>query len=238
MMSTAWRTFLASYAEGFTLLRRSGVRYVPWIVGSAVFAIPLLLTPANATSDQLAAPTLVMCGGFFLVAFVLSFFALADAAGTIQPAFRMTPIRLAMTAVLYVLTWLATNIAGCIFYIPAFYVGVKLSLCVPYYLLGSDEQQLEPALRSAWNATTGVYWESLAVIALCGLSYFVALVVASMPLSFSIPSLHPMALAAVPIAVAVTVYAITCAFVVWLRWAVALQSRSPVTPVAATQQMS
>jgi hypothetical protein len=214
------------------------MRYVPWIVGSALFGIPMLLAPGHATSDQLAVPAIVMCGGFLLVVFVLSFFALADATRTIDPSFRMTPIRLAMTVVLYVLTWLATNLAGCIFYIPAFFVGVKLSLCVPYYLLGSDEQQLEPALRSAWNATTGVYWESLAVIALCGFSYFIALIVASMPLSFSIPALHPMALAAVPIAVAVTVYAVTCAFVVWLRWAVALQSREPVSPIPATQQMS
>jgi hypothetical protein len=222
MFSTAWVTLWRAVPESLVLFRVHFFRYLPWIVGSAVFSIPRLMAPVHAVPDQLSTSSTWLMAGLFSALIVIAFFVLADVVRVFRPEFRMTPRRLGLALVVYVASFFATQMSAIFLYIPAFYIGVKLSPWFPYSLL-SDED-IGESVRRGWNDTTGVYWETLTVIAVSFVVYIVALTVASLVPGMAFDVAWA-AIPALPAALFVMTLTMLYLFVTWFRWSVALAAR-------------
>jgi hypothetical protein len=94
-----------------------------------------------------------------VLAVVLSYFGLAAAVRTIRPDFRMTAGRFFGVLIYGLAVGIAVEIAAFFLLIPGIWIGAKLSLTIPMYLLYPDE-----VFGKSWSATTYRFWPTLGLV--------------------------------------------------------------------------
>jgi hypothetical protein len=232
--------FASTWARVPAIFRSRPRFYWAWIVGGAIVGALALLTPAKAFATQSGpqvTPALVTSLiGYWLMAIVLVYFILADAVRTIVPAFRMTPEVFAIMFVLNLIFSAALQFATYAFIVPAFYVGPKLWLATPYYLLRSFEPtDIVSNLTRAWRDTDNVYWPTFGFWTLefvvVGLIQFGGLGIAAISIQYVPVS----AIVMLPFALATSMFAFGAFYLGWLNWAVVIRRRADALLTAAVQ---
>lgn len=171
---------------------------------------------------------LVVVSSFYYViilSVVLSYFGLAAAVRTLRPDFRLTIGRF-FAVLLYGLTvGIAIEIAAFFLIIPAIWVGAKLSLAIPMYLLYPDE-----VLGKTWSATTYRFWPTLGLVILTAIITAVLAGIATLVVVEIIMVLPPTAIVLAPLALLVFAFAQQFHWLALVRWSQNLVEH-PVTLV-------
>ena len=153
---------------------------------------------------------------------VVSMYALAAAVRTIQPEFRLTVGRFfAMLG--YMLLVMVLTMAAGIGLVTAYWVGVKL-LLTPYTYAVTDGAP--GALKTTWNMTTGYYWQTVGMLLLAGLCIGVLMDAAIFLAVFAVNAIPASVIVLGPLALAVLVWLMHVAALVYVRWVHGLLPRA------------
>ncbi len=164
-----------------------------------------------------------------ILSVVLSYFGLAAAVRTIRPHFGMTVGRF-FGALLYGLAaGIAIEIAAVFLIIPGIWIGAKLSLTIPMYLLYPDE-----VFGKTWSATAYRFWPTLGVVILTAIITAVLAGIATVAAVGIITVLPSAAIVLAPLALLVFAFVQQFHWLALVRWSQNLVEH-PVTlvPVAA-----
>ena len=236
--------FSESWAGARAALRLRPRFYQIWYAAAAVVGALCLLAPSSLTQPTkpgepwVAAPMIFAIVAWSLMVCVLVYFVVADTVRTFVPTFKMT-VTVFMVAFVINLAYSAiVQFAMYFFIIPAFYVGPKLWLWLPKYLLtATDENQdIVGTLQRSWNDTTGIYWETLGLMVLTGLVLTVVLVTGIALGCLLIQLFNPLAIVVLPLLTWAFAYFCAEVYHAMLNWAVAARTyaASLPQPVPAT----
>lgn len=153
---------------------------------------------------------------------VVSMYALAAAVRTINPEFRLTVGRFFGMLGCMLLVMLLTMAAG-IGLVTAYWVGVKL-LLTPYTYAVTDGAP--GALKTTWNMTTGYYWQTVGMLLLAGLCIGVLMDAAIFLAVFAVNAIPASIIVLGPLALAVLVWLMHVAALVYVRWVHGLLPRA------------
>ncbi len=243
---SATKVFFESWPGARRVLASRPRFYWLWLAAAAVVGAASLLVPDSimqtaSSPDPVPAPAVValVCAGMMVG--VLAYFVLADAVRTFVPAFQMTVPVFFLALVANMGTSMGIQIAMYCFIVPAFYVGPKLWLWLPNYLLTTTEYGETAALGSsltrAWLDTNNLYWPTLGLIVLILGSSILAAVVGLMLPFGMIVLFRPLAVVAAPLMVGALIYLTAQVDCAWLSWAVAVRRHADalVTPAIASE---
>ncbi len=170
-----------------------------------------LFFPTGSRNQALAAAS-----AFYYVivlSAVLSYFGLAAAVRTIRPDFRMTVGRF-FGALLYGLAvGIAIQVAAIFLIIPGIWIGAKLSLTIPMYLLYPDE-----VFGKTWNSTLHRFWPTLGLVILTAIITTVLAGIATVAAVGIIMVLPPAAIALGPLALLVFAFVQQFHWLALVRW--------------------
>jgi hypothetical protein len=221
-------TISSAWADAPSVFRSRPRFYWMWLAGAAVAGALCLLIPADAfkseSGPQITAAVVPAFVWTVLLASVVVYFILADAVRTIVPAFAMTPAVFFITLLLNMAYSMAVQFAAYVFIVPAFYIGPKLYLWVPNYLLTSTEStDVAVALQRAWRDTNNLYWPTLGFMLLSSLIATLLAVAAFGAGCIAIQFFAPSAIVAMPFMLAALMFLVSFTYLGWLRWAVAVR---------------
>lgn len=238
---SAIQVYSQSWAAARAVLARRPRFYWAWIAAAAVVGALSLLVPDSVLQSKPGEPepAVAIFITIFAYAFmvsVLAYFVLADAVRTMVAAFAMTVPVFFLMLVINMATSMAVQIAMYFLVIPAFYVGPKMWLWAPNYLLESVEKtDLGNTLVRAWLDTNNLYWPTLGLMALVTLSSTLIIMFAVAIAAGLIQLFHPIAILTTPLLVAVTIYLSAQIYWAWLQWAVVIRRHADAlaAPVVA-----
>lgn len=199
------------------LLVVAGTILVYLLVSSGAFQIG---STAQAAMPP-AFPALIAATDLLVV--IVSYYAIAAAMRTVHPDYRMTVGQFFGILGYALLVSLLTCIAGIFFVIPAYWVGVKLSVTPYTYALGANDP-----LKTTWNMTTGYYWQTFGMFLLAGICIgAIAWVVFF--ICFFLGGRIPMsAIVLGPLAIAILVWLVHVQALVYVRWTNGLLPRANI----------
>jgi len=152
----------SAFADAFELSKKNLTPALIMIVLGAIIGFAFALT-SGGREDKLQGALF----GCDLAIIVVSYFAIAAAVRTINPAYRMTAGQFFGILGYSLLAGLLTMLASFVFVIPAFWVGPKVLLTPYTYAITNGASG---SLEKTWNMTTGYYWPTLGFFILLGLS--------------------------------------------------------------------
>jgi hypothetical protein len=158
-----------------------------------------------------------------LIALGLVASCVAAAVRTINPEFRLTVARFFGMLGYMLVAMLLTIAAGIALVIPAYWVGVKL-LLTPYTYAVTDGAP--GALNTTWNMTTGYYWQTVGMLLLAGLCIGVLMDAAIFLAVFAVNAMPASIIVFGPLALAVLVWLMHVAALVYVRWVHGLLPRA------------
>src|SRR5579862_8624094 len=223
---SAMQVYSESWSAARGVLASCSPFYWIWIaaaalVGALSLLVPDSILPPNPGQPQIAVAIPIALTGFSLMIAVLGYFVLADAVRAFVPAFRFTVPVFFLAVVVNMLYSFAIQFAMYCFVIPAFYIGPKLWLWMPNFLLTSDEStDIGTSLTQSWRDTDNLYWPTFALMALITISACAILLVAVLIASLLIEVFHPLAILATPLLLGVSLFVLAQIDWAWLRWAV------------------
>jgi hypothetical protein len=206
--------------------------YWAWLAGGALVGALAILTPAEFYvipngSPQIAPAVISALIGYALLLIVVVYFILADAVRAIVPGFRMTLQIFVITALLNMAFTTAVQFAAYALIIPALYIGPKLWLWTPNYLLSSGENMdVASNLTHAWRDTNNVYWPTLGFMVLTG---FISMAINIAGISIGALAIQFFALSAivmVPLMLAASMFCLALVYLGWMNWAVAIRKHA------------
>ena len=231
--------FSATWAGAPAIFRSRPKLYWGWLAGAFIVGALALLTPAGAfamPSGPKITPALVTALiGYALLLGVLVYFILADAVRTIVPTFQMTPQVFFITLLLNMAYSMAIQFAMYCLIVPAFYVGPKLWLWTPNYLLTSENTDVASNLTHAWRDTNNLYWPTLGFMVLTGLVSTIIEVVVVAIGAVAIQFFAPSAVVMVPVMTAVTMFCLAFVYLGWMNWAVAIRRHADALLIAVAR---
>ncbi len=226
------QTLSSSFRDAWSLTQKNIVPAGILLVVGLVAACVLLFTGALravASAPGGVAPLppgpLALLIALDVLLVIVSMYALAAAVRTIHPEFRLTVGRFFGMLGFALLVMLLTMAAGIALIIPAYWVGVKL-LLTPYTYVVTDGAP--GALRTTWNMTTGYYWQTVGMLLLAGLCIGVLMDVAIFLAVFVVSAVPASIIVLGPLALAVMVWLMHVAALVYVRWVHGLLPRANV----------
>jgi hypothetical protein len=199
------------------------------ITAVAGLAVPLASMAGSenetALRIQLAVQPVSICGG------IAVFFALAAAARTVRPEFRMTFINVLAVIGIGILVGVVTELGIFLLIVPGVWIAVKWSQAIWSYLLSEGKSPFE----ESWQITTGHFWETFGFNILLSLVItVVSLALFAAPLIVAV-FMPVLAVVMSPIALLGYVFAYNIAALGQMRWLLELRrlpAPAPPIPVA------
>ena len=236
--------FAASWSGARTALASRPRFYWTWYIGAAVIGAVSLLAPSSMTQPAkpgdfwVAAPAVFSIGCFAVIAAILVYFVMADTVRTFVPSFRMTFPVFVVQFVINMAYNAAVQLASYFLLIPAFYIGPKLWLWYPNYLLtvNGDNHDIVGALTRSWKETDGIYWPTLGLMVVVFAVGTVVLCAAILIAFLLVQLFNPLAIVTTPLLTFVAAYICAEIYHAWIGWAVAVgryaESRPAPVPAA------
>lgn len=224
------QTVSSAFRDAWSLTKKNAVPAAILIALGLVASCALLFNGAvhaMATAPGGVTPlppgTLALLIALDVLVVVVSMYALAAAVRTINANFRLTVGRFFGMLGYMLLAMLLTMAAGIALVIPAYWVGVKL-LLTPYTYAVTDGAP--GALKTTWNMTIGYYWQTVGMLLLAGLCIGVLMDAAIFLAGFAISAMPASIIVLGPLALAVLVWLMHVAALVYVRWVHGLLPRA------------
>jgi len=221
-----------SWSGAKAVLAGRGRFYWAWLIAAAIIGALSLLVPDSILQNKPGEPTVAPAIFVDLTAFgvmiaVLPYFILADAVRRFVPSFRMTVPVFFLTFAINMIYSIALQTAVYLLVIPAFYIGPKLWLWIPNFLLTDAERgDIGDPFARAWRDTNNLYWPTLGLMALLGFITAILLAIALAVAVVLVQVVRPLAIVATPLLLAASIYLIAQVNLAWLGWASAVRRRA------------
>lgn len=231
--------FMESWGGARAALRLRPKFYLWWYVAAAVIGALSLLAPASLTQPTkpgepwIAAPMIFGIVAWALMVNVFVYFVVADTVRTFVPEFKMT---LSIFSVQFIINMAYSAIiqfAMYFFVVPAFWLGPKLWLWLPKYLLTANDEHhdIVGALQRSWNDTTGIYWETFGLMALTGLILAIVVLLGILIACLLVQLFNPLGIVTLPLLTWLFGYFVAEIYHANLGWAVAARRYAASLPV-------
>jgi len=220
------RMFADSANDALAMVLRRRVLMIVTLILSIAGAGLALLAPHTYEprasglpgTEFASASVLPAIAGLYITQWFIPFFAMADSIRTVDPAFRMTFVRILGLIGYGLVVGLMVGFGSLFFIIPGIYLAIKFSQTPYAYLLRAGQNPM----TNSWEMTDGRFWQTL-------LFYVFLSIVASFALllpfyftllfTFAFP---PAALILTPFLVAIWCYVMYFNQLVHVRWTEAL----------------
>jgi len=224
-----WPTVIGALRDSFSLIRGNPLVPVAFVaIGSLLAAGAYTIAARNQVPAGFS-PELFALSALWVVIFLTLYYsAFAESIRSLRPDFRMTGRMLLGVIGNSFLAGILTFAAGLCFVIPAYWVGVKVSLMPFAYALRNGAPE---TLRVSWEMTNGYYWQTLGMYLLVGLPTAAAMFVLEFASIFVRTTWAEILL--VPLILAVFVWATYFQPLAYARWTDALLPRADGMQFAA-----
>lgn len=204
--------------------------YAAWLAAAAINGVLAMFDTRSLTGPgqpYIAAAGLDAAFGWAIMSPIIVYFILADAVRTFVPSFRMTAPVFFIQLVINYAYGIVLEFSALAFIVPAFYIGPKLWLWPPNYLLtGVEKVDIGGSLTHAWQDTNGLYWPTFGLMALVTAAIFVFLLV-GIGLGWLLVDLsHPLAVIVSPLVMAAYLIMVAQANCAWLGWSAAVRAHA------------
>lgn len=217
------QTLSSSFQDGFALTKKNTSVVIITLILGVIAAIAVIVSGWRPNSAVFPVALEAWIAPAYFALLVVSYYALAAAVRTINPEYRMTVGQFFGFLGYSLLVGLLTAVAGIVFIIPAYWVGVKILLTPYTYIVTNGEPG---ALKRTWHMTTGYYWQTVGMMLLAGICVGVIAYAAFLLCGLATYAAPISAIVFGPLALAVMMWLMHVQALVWVRWTNGLLPRA------------